>query len=187
MGARFISWFWKVYAHYYATLFCQWHLSFLVQSVQYVVLLAFSLSFLVAHILFQPLKNQTLFSTHRYYLSSKHVRTVALHLAWPVHPLCFLPSKFISFWLLLLSINLTPHIALITNFSFLNFHLILLQAPSFAPAQHCRPYTALINPFICTKSFFRQSHFLCSLNFFDPILALAVTYTTGIQSILQVT
>ena len=92
-----------------------------IQSDCYAPPLVPSTSYSIAHALFvPPLQNLMLFPKHHHYPFSKtcpHHRS-PLTMASPSKVL-FKLSKLVSFWLLLFSIILSPHIALIIAFSVL--------------------------------------------------------------------
>ena len=116
--AGFTSCFLKICKHHHATSFCQWYLPFSIQSGQYVLPL-FSTPFSF----WSPTPSSRHFKIKR---SSQNVTIIPsqnipyhrnpLALACPFKVSIKL-SKLISSWLLLFSINLTPHIALMIAFS----------------------------------------------------------------------
>ena len=68
-------------------------------------------------------------NTHRY-PSSTHVHTFAFYSLWQVSEVW--SSKSVSSWLLFISINLIPHIALIIAFSLLKLAILFSRIPFLA-------------------------------------------------------
>ena len=143
--AGFTSCFSIVCTHHYATLLCQWHPPFPVQSDRYAPPLVSSRSYSVAHALFFPsLQNPTLFSKHHHRPFSKHAHTIVLHLPWLVHPKYPLnPAN---------SEVLCSHYCFFSSYQ--NCYLILPQTQCLAPIQHCGSYATLTNPFFYLKKTF---------------------------------
>ena len=106
--AGFTSCFSIVHTHHHATLLCQWHPLFSVQSDWYLPPLVSSTSYSVAHlprILFSATsKSNALLKTCPYHCT-------LLAQASP-SKVSFKLSKLVSSWLLLFSMILTPHMLL---------------------------------------------------------------------------
>ena len=132
-----------------AILIYQWHLPFLVHSVQCV--------FPILHILFiKTLQNPTLFdASSLFHLKTCSDYRTPLAMA-NLSNVSSKSSKSISSWQLLFSVNLTPHNALFIAHS-VSLKITILcffRTPCLAPIQHRHPHTTLTNSFFI----FNESH-----------------------------